>query len=347
MKQFLQTTKAESVLLISSINRRYFTGFNSSAGMLFITPKANYFITDSRYMLDAKASVKGCEFVELTKSYFEIVSDILKDQNLKTVGIEFDRLTITEFNSMKTKLDVEFIDISKEIMLRRNVKTESELELMRVAEGIGDKAFSEVLNFIKPGITEKEIANKIMALLNDFGGDGYSFAPIIASGTNGASPHAKPTDKKVEIGEFITMDFGCTYKGYCSDMTRTIALGEPTPEMRRIYDLVFEAQMAGINVAKAGVKGADIHNAALDVFKREEMENYFGHGYGHGIGLEVHEGFGAAPKTEEILLENFVISAEPGLYIKDFCGVRIEDLLILKKDGNENITFSPKELIIL
>lgn len=349
MQNFLKSTTSEAVLLISSINRRYFTGFNSSSGMLLITPKANYFMTDSRYIVDAEADIRNCEIlaISMEKPYFTLISEILTDQNIQSLGIEFDRLTVTEYNGIKSKLNVELNDISKEVQLRRNIKTEAEIVKLKTAEAIGDLAFAEVLEFIKPGVTEKEISNKIMALLNDFGGEGYSFDPIIASGTNGASPHAKPTNKKVQVGEFITMDFGCLYQGYCSDMTRTVALGKPTPEMVRIYDLVLEAQLRGISAAKAGVTGADIHNASAEVFVREDMDKYFGHGFGHGIGMEVHEGFGAGPRSADVLLENMVISAEPGLYIKDFCGVRIEDIIVLTKDGNINLTNSKKELIIL
>ncbi len=350
MQNFLKTIKnADATLIVSPINRRYFTKFNSSAGMLLITKDKNYFLTDFRYIVDANAQIKNCEIImiETGKGYYDIINGILAEQKIETLGVEFDRLTVAEFNTFKEKLPVNFVDISREILLARNIKTDDEIAKMRIAESIGDKAFTDILNFIKPGITEKEIANKIMSLMNEHGGDGISFDPIIASGKNGASPHAKPTDKKVEIGEFITMDFGCTYQGYCSDMTRTIALGTPTAEMKKVYDLVLEAQLLGVSIAKANIKGSEIHNAVSDFFKKHDVYDNFGHGFGHGIGLEVHEGFGAGGKSEDLLLENMIISAEPGLYFEGFCGVRIEDILVLKKDGNENLTNSKKELIIL
>lgn len=336
-------------VITSKINRRYFSGFETSAGMYLITKDENFFLTDFRYIVDAKSKVKNATIVliEMGKSYHSVVSDICKKIGATSMGVELENMTVSEFNVFKENYNLDFVDISRDIMLKRNTKTEFELNAMIESQKIIDKVYLELLNFVRAGVTEKEIATEIIYKAHKFGAEGLSFSSIVASGTNGASPHAKPTDKIVEAGDFVTMDFGCILNGYCSDMTRTVAVSHLADDKRRIYDLVLEAQLRGIKTAKAGIGGNLIHEAAASFFRENDMEQYFGHGFGHGIGLEVHEGFGASPRSNEVLGENFVISAEPGLYIKDFCGVRIEDLLILKKDGNQNITGSSKELFIL
>ena len=351
MKNLL--TNCDAILVTSQINRRYFTKFNSSAGMLLITQEKNYFLTDFRYIVAANNQVENCEVILITadKGFNATIKELLVQNNIKTLGLEFETLTVSQFNSFKDAFETEFVNISNEIILLRNIKSEDELAGMIASQKIIDEVFTEILVYIKEnvekGITEKNISAKIISLIYEKGAEGISFDPIIASGTNGASPHANPTDKKIVSGEFITMDFGALLNGYCSDMTRTIAVGEVSDEMKKIYNLVLKAQLLGIEKAKSGIKGCEIHNVAADFFKENDVLQYFGHGFGHGIGFEVHEGFGAGSKSEDLLPENAMISAEPGLYIENFCGVRIEDILILKKDGNQNITNSPKELIIL
>ncbi|MFI3116172.1 MAG: Xaa-Pro peptidase family protein [Clostridia bacterium] len=345
----------DAVLVTSDINRRYFTKFNSSAGMYLQTVENKVFITDFRYILLAKSQIKDCEIIQTTRErgYYQILNEIIEEKAIKKLGVEFSALKVSEFNILKEKLpeNIEYIDISGEISKLRNVKDEAEIQKMRDAQKIGDETFTEILEYIKNnyknGITEKNISAKLISLMYEKGADGLSFEPIVASGVNGASPHARPTDKKIVEGEFITMDFGCILDGYCSDMTRTIAVGTPTEEMVRIYNLVLEAQKRGIEFAKAGVLGCDIHSKASEYFKEHDMEKYFGHGFGHGIGMECHEGLSASPICKEPLLENFFVSAEPGLYIEGFCGVRIEDVIRLTKDSNEDITKSPKNLIII
>ena len=196
-------------------------------------------------------------------------------------------------------------------------------------------------------MTEQEIAARLQYEMLCLGADKMSFDPIVASGPNGSKPHAIPSDKKVELGEFITMDFGCKFGGYCSDMTRTVALGEPTEEMRKVYDTVLQAQLAGIAAAKAGVPGQDIHNAAAKVIEDAGYGEYFGHGFGHSVGIEIHESPNANYSNTNPMPEGCAVSAEPGIYLPGKFGVRIEDVIILRADGNEDITHSPKELIIL
>lgn len=339
----------EAWLVTSKVNRRYFAKFASSAGMLVMTKEQNYYITDFRYIVDAKRDIKNAEVLDCANGgYYKMVNEILAKHNVKVLGLEFDNMTVTEYNTTKDKLfGVEFINVSNDMMEIRNVKTEQEIQTMIEAQAIADKAYLKVIDSIKEGVTEKQIEAKIITELYNHGGEGISFAPIVASGINGASPHAKPSDKPVQAGELITMDFGCIYKGYCSDMTRTVALGKISDELNDLYHTVLDCQLAVIDKAQAGIKGSDIHNMAVDFFKERKVDQYFGHGFGHGIGLDVHEGYRANDTDHRIMPENAVISAEPGLYIEGVGGLRIEDVIVLKKDGNQNITFSKKELITL
>lgn len=343
----------DAVLITSPINRRYFTGFNSSAGMYLMTNDKNYFLVDFRYITAAKLGLKGCEIIqtEKNKTYNDILNQIFAEKNIKTLGIEYETMTIAEFESLKNSLDVTFCNASIGIQDIRGRKTDEETAKMQAAQDITDATFIEVVEYIrqnyKKGITERDIAKKLVESMSQKGAQLMSFQPIVASGVNGASPHARPTDKIVNEGEFVTMDFGANLDGYCSDMTRTVAVGKPSEKMVEMYNLVLEAQRLGIEFAKAGVKGCEIHNVAYDFFAKHGMEQYFGHGFGHGIGMEVHEGLRAAPACKKPLPENFFVSAEPGLYIENFCGVRIEDIICLKDYGYENITKSTKDLIII
>lgn len=350
---FEKFSNVDAVLITSGINRRYFTGFNSTAGMYLITKEKNYFIVDFRYITAARAGLSGCEVIqtEKNKTYNDILNKIFEEQAIKKLGIEYQTMTIAEFESLKSALKVEFVNASDDIQKLRNSKTEEESAKMRASQAITDETFTEIVEYIrqnyKKGITEKDIGIKLVALMSQKGAQLMSFQPIVASGVNGASPHARPTDKKIVEGEFITMDFGAILDGYCSDMTRTVCVGKPSEKMVEMYNLVLEAQLLGIKFAKAGVKGSEIHAVAVEHFEKYDMGQYFGHGFGHGIGMECHEGLTASPTCNEALPENFFVSAEPGLYIEGFGGVRIEDVIRLTKDGNENITHSTKDLIII
>ena len=238
-------------------------------------------------------------------------------------------------------------DLDELVDALRAAKDDGEIALMTKAQEITDRAFSEILKFIQPGMTEQEIAAKLQYDMLRFGAEKMSFDPIVVSGPNGSLPHGIPSAKQVQQGEFITMDFGCKYGGYCSDMTRTVALGEPTGEMRKVYQTVLEAQLAGIAVTKAGVPGKSIDAAARKVIEDAGYGEYFGHGYGHSLGIEIHESPNANTREETLLPVGAVVSAEPGIYLPGKFGVRIEDVLVLKDGGCEDITRSPKDLIVL
>lgn len=218
---------------------------------------------------------------------------------------------------------------------------------MIAAQRIAEKAFTEILNELRPGVTEKEVAARLQYLMLHYGAENMSFDPIAVSGANGSMPHGVPSEKPLAAGEFLTMDFGCIKNGYCSDMTRTVAIGFATEEMQLVYHTVLAAQAAGIAAAKAGATGAEVDGAARRIIANAGYGEFFGHSFGHGVGVEIHEAPNATPGNERPLPAGAVISAEPGIYLPGRLGVRIEDVVILKEGGCTDITKAPKELMIL
>ena len=256
-------------------------------------------------------------------------------------------MTVAELRRYEEKLDAKLVPMNDKIAGFRAVKEPYELERMRKAQKITDEAFKEVLKRIHVGMTEKELAAELIYCLLKKGGEGLSFDPIVVSGPNTSLPHGVPGDRRLKEGDFITMDFGVLYQGYCSDMTRTVALGYATDEMKKVYDTVLKAQLAGIAVTKAGVTGKQIDAAARQVIQEAGYGQYFGHGYGHCLGMEVHEMPSCSPGGETVMEAGMVSSAEPGIYLPGKFGVRIEDVVIFTDDGCEDITQSPKNLIII
>ena len=340
----------DAMMVTSAPNRHYAAQFPSSAGVAIVTKEKSYFITDSRYIEAAGKRITGAEIRQNTNqvSATDITNEIIKAHNIKKLGFEEDYATVAEYNRWKEKLTCqELVPATKLLMELRGVKEPEEIDSMVKAQRIAEKALTEVLDFIKPGVTEKEISAFLQYRMLCNGAEKMSFEPIVVSGVNSSMPHGVPSDKKVEEGDFITMDFGCVYGGYCSDMTRTVAVGYATEEMEKVYYTVLAAQKAGIAAAKAGVTGKSIHETAAKVIADAGYGAYFGHGFGHGVGVEIHEGAGAAPSNDKPLPAGAVISAEPGIYIPGKFGVRIEDVIVLGEDGCTDIMEAPRELIVL
>ena len=218
---------------------------------------------------------------------------------------------------------------------------------MVAAQRIAERALDQILGEIRPGVTEKEIAARLQYLMLHYGASDMSFDPIVVSGPNGSLPHGVPSERVIGRGEFVTMDFGCVYRGYCSDMTRTVAVGFATEEMQTVYNTVLAAQKAGIAAAKAGVTGREVDGAARAVIEAAGYGDCFGHSFGHGVGVEIHEAPNASPMNDKPLPAGAVISAEPGIYLPGRLGVRIEDVILLTEEGCRNMTKAPKELLVL
>lgn len=339
-----------SALIISPENRKYFTGFDSSDGFLLVSPDRAVFITDGRYIEAAEKQISNCEVKLLGKTYPQI-AEILGEMNCKHLLVEATRMTVSTYNSLKGVLKSTSIatdsTLDSLINTLRSVKTENEVESIIKAQRIAENAFEHILKFIKPGVTEKEIALELDFYMLRNGGEGLSFETIAVSGKNSSMPHGVPSDKRIENGDFITMDFGTIINGYHSDMTRTVAVGFATDEMKNVYDIVLKAQQNCLNNIKAGVSCKSGDMFARSVINDAGYGKYFTHSTGHGVGVEIHEFPNLSPASDSILQVGNIVTVEPGIYIPEKFGIRIEDMALITENGCQNLTKAPKELIIL
>ena len=351
MEKYLSilTDEVDGLLLTSRYSRHYGAEFDIAEGIAIVTKAGSRYFTDSRYIESAENGIKGFEVLEMNRenSYAKRLHAAIADFSVTTLGYEEEYLTVAELRYYEKELNAKLIPFNTQIHQFRGSKEEWELDRMRKAQDIADKAFSEILTRIKAGMTEKELQAEIIYCLLKNGADGPSFSPIVVSGPNTSLPHGVAGDRVIREGDFVTMDFGALYGGYCSDMTRTVAIGYATEEMEKVYNTVLQAQLAGIAASKAGMIGKDVDNAARKVIEDAGYGQYFGHGYGHSVGLEIHEKPNCGRYSEDIMVENCVASAEPGIYMPGKFGVRIEDCVIYKPEGVENLTHSPKNLIII
>lgn len=343
-------SKNDCVIITSPENRRYFTSFNSSDGFLVITVDEATFFTDSRYIEAAQNQVTVCKSV-LLRRVSETIVPYLKEKNIENIYLETERLTVAELNSLKKAFDFCKVEAKEEvdeiINKARAVKTDYEVDCIKKAQKIAEDAFSHILTFIKEGVTEKEIALELDFYMLKNGAEAVSFETIAVSGKNSSMPHGVPTDKKIENGDFITMDFGAVYNGYHSDMTRTVIVGKPTEKQKEVYETVLKAQKSALEVLKNGVTGFDADKVARDIIENAGYKENFGHGTGHGVGIEIHESPNLSPYSKAILETGNVVTVEPGIYIPDEFGVRIEDMALITENGYINLTNCEKELIIL
>ena len=344
INDILKQKNIEAIVVTSPENLYYFSGFTGGEGLLVFTPEKKYIIVDGRYTIQAKEQTKDFEVIQYNVLPYKIIADMGFDK----IGFEDKTISYNDFKMMSRAMPaVTTIGVSDELNEYRKVKTEEECKIIRRAEQIGDMAFEHILPFIKPGITEREIALELEFFMKKQGASALSFDTIVAVGPRSALPHANLTDTKVEEGKVVLMDYGCVYNGYCSDMTRTVAVGYADDKTKNIYDTVLKAQLTALDTIKAGVANRDVDKAARDIIEDAGYGKTFTHSLGHGVGLEIHEQPNLSPRSEEILKSGNVVSVEPGIYVEGFCGVRIEDVVLVTPDGYENFTHSPKDLIIL
>ena len=339
----------DAILLTSEANCYYAAGFMGE-GIALVTRRGSWYFTDSRYTEAADKAIGNAAVireVSREKPFSVLINEALAEAGAEKAGFEDQRMTVAEHAVYSEKLHCTLTPASALMTELRGSKDEEELSCMTAAQRIAEGALEQILKEIRPGMTEKEIAARLNYLMVSAGAEKTSFDTIVASGPNGSMPHAVPGMRKVREGDFITMDFGCVYKGYCSDMTRTVALGRPSDEMRNVYDIVLQAQLAGIAAAKAGVTGAAIDGAARKVIQDAGYGAYFGHSFGHSLGIDIHEAPNAAPGNDKPMPDGAVVSAEPGIYLPGKFGVRIEDVMILRPDGAQVITKAPKALLVL
>ncbi len=338
----------DAMLVTSQPGEFYAAGFYGE-GIALVAPGEALYITDSRYIEAAQRAVTAATVVSVTpdQGYLHHINAFLDRLGIHTLGVEEDYLSLAAYRRYESALHADLVPAGRLLLDLRAAKDPEELAAMGRAQAVTDAAFSAILDFLRPGLTEAEVAARLQYEMLRRGAERMSFDPIVASGPNGSMPHAVPGARKLQRGDFVTMDFGCKVDGYCSDMTRTVALGEPTEEMEAVYAAVLAAQRAGIAAARAGVPGKTIDAAARQVLEAAGYGLYFSHSFGHSLGLEIHEGPNASAREERVMPAGAVVSAEPGVYLPGRFGVRIEDVLILREGGCEDITRSPKELIIL
>ena len=347
----LEAHGLDAVLLTCEANRFYASGFHSSGtdGVAIVTRNHNYYFTDSRYTEAAARHVRDAEIRETDREhpYSALINEVIEKEHITRMGYEDEYMTAADFRRFSEKLHCELVPVTELLWTLRAVKDQAELDCMIQAQRIAEKALADILGEIRPGVTEKEIAALLLYKMLHYGAEDKSFDPIVVSGANGSLPHGVPSEKPIQAGEFVTMDFGCKFGGYCSDMTRTVAVGHVTEEMETVYNTVLKAQLAGIAAAKAGVTGAAVDGAARQVIADAGYGPYFGHSFGHSVGVEIHENPNATPSNSKPLPVGAVISAEPGIYLPGKLGVRIEDVIVITEQGCQDITLAPKELLIL
>ncbi len=336
-------------LIDSDINRRYFTGMKSSAGTLLVFRDAAYFIIDFRYIEKARKTAHSCEVILQDKLYEQICA-LIEKHGAKRVLIDSSVCTVKQLAALKSRLSCEIVSddtLSERTSSLRIVKTREELDKMIAAQRIAEKGLAHISEFIREGRTEKEIQLELDYYMLSHGAEALSFDTIALSGPNTSLPHGVPSDKKVKNGEFVLLDFGAVVDGWHSDMTRTLCVGEPSEEMRKVYDIVLRAQKAGLEAVRAGISGRELDAVSRKIITDEGYGDAFGHSLGHGVGMEIHESPYASPNVDDIINEGSVVTVEPGIYLEGKFGVRIEDFVIVTADGCINMTEAPKELICL
>ncbi|NKC66776.1 M24 family metallopeptidase [Vagococcus fluvialis] len=347
LREQMKSEGISSFLITSPYNLRYLTGFTGTTGLALIGLEEAFFITDFRYTEQAAKQCVGFEIVKNVGPILEVVADLVESKNIENLGFEESFVPFKQYVELEGLLEVDLIPVSGMVEELREVKDEEEIAIVEKACEIADKAFSHILTYIKPGMTEIQVANELDFYMRSLGASSVSFETIVASGLRSAMPHGVASEKVIEQGDMITIDFGCYYNGYVSDMTRTISLGEPSDKLREIYNVVKEVQQKVLDVAKPGMTGVELDAVARDYIASKGYGEAFGHSTGHGIGLEIHEGPNVSKLAEKAFVPGNIITNEPGIYLPGIGGVRIEDDMLVTENGIKRLTHSEKELIIL
>jgi len=343
----LKENNLDAFLVTNPFNRRYITGFTGTAGVALITESDAFFITDFRYVEQAKEQASHFTIIKLKETVEDELAKLLEKLQINRLGFEQEHVTYGQYMEYKKKFPVSLIASKEMIESLRVIKTEKEIEIIKQAAKIADDSFEYILDHIKPGVREIEIANELEFFMRKNGATSSSFDIIVASGFRSALPHGVASEKEIQQGDLVTLDFGALYKGYCSDITRTVAVGNISEKLIEIYNIVLEAQQRGVQGIKPNMTGKEADALTRDYIEKKGYGAYFGHSTGHGIGLEIHEGPGLSPKSNLVLEKNMVVTVEPGIYIPDLGGCRIEDDIVLTESGNERLTFATKEFIKL
>lgn len=347
LREALEETGIDAILITNEFSRRYMTGFTGTAGVAIVSKKDAVFITDFRYTEQAASQVKDFRIVQHTATLMEEVANQVMSMEIKSLGFEKDHVTYASYELYKHVLQADLVPVSGLVEKIRLKKTEEEITIIKAACRIADEAFEHIVTYIKPGMTELDVSNELEFFMRKLGASSSSFDTIVASGVRSALPHGVATDKVIEIGDFVTLDFGAVYNGYISDTTRTLAVGEPSEKLKEMYQVVLDAQLLALEKVKPGMTGKEADAIARDYIASKGYGEAFGHSLGHGIGLEVHEGPGLSSRSEIVLEPGMIITIEPGIYLPNIGGVRIEDDALVTENGLEKLTHSTKKLLIL
>ncbi|RLK62531.1 aminopeptidase P family protein [Atopobacter sp. AH10] len=345
IRESLIRNNLEALLITNPYNVRYVANFTGTSGFAVISKDKAFFVTDSRYTLQANEQAKGFEVITSKGNYYDSLAPYLIKSGIRELGFEADHLSYATYEAIAEILPVELVPTKGLILEIRRVKDEDEVAAIQEACRIADEAFHYILTYIKPGLTEIEVANALDFKMRELGASGVSFDTIVASGLRSAMPHGVASNKVIEEGDIITLDYGCYYKGYVSDVTRTFSYGELSDQLKEIHEVVRKAQEAGIKAIKPGVPASHIDDVARQYIKDKGYGEYYIHSTGHGIGLEIHEEPMVSSASLHVLKEGHVITCEPGIYIPGIGGVRIEDDILVTKDGHRVLTTTDRSLI--
>ncbi|MBE6876609.1 MAG: aminopeptidase P family protein [Ruminococcus sp.] len=343
--------KADCALITDDINRRYLTGMKSSAGYVLVFPEQSYLLIDFRYIEKARETVKHCQVIEQKGNLFRQFDELFQKHHANTIAVEAQSLTLQRCDNLKNHMkNYEFLTdntLSQALYDLRTVKSPEEITKIKSAQKIAEDALSALLEKLHAGMTEIQVALELDFYMRSHGAEDLSFETIALTGAHTSMPHGVPDERVIQKGDFVLMDFGAVVDGYHSDMTRTVCVGEPSAEMREVYEIVRTAQDTARAAAKSGISGKELDAFARDVITQAGYGEYFGHSLGHGVGLEIHEFPVASPNRDQLLPAGGVVTIEPGIYLPGKFGVRIEDFVHITKNGCENLTNIPNSLICL
>ncbi len=350
LREQLSERGLDGAIITGRPNTLYLSGFSGSTSFFLVGLDKAWLVVDFRYTIQAKEQAfDGVEVIEHGESFYSTLNELIASHKLERMGFEGHQLTFSEYERLKAKLPAvkSFVSLEDAVDRLRIIKDAQEIEKIQQAVLLGDQVFSHLLKFIKPGMKENEIATEMEYIMKKLGAQGPSFDTIVAGGTRSAMCHASPTDYVIQNGDAIVLDFGVIYQHYHSDMTRTIFVGEPSNELKKIYGIVRKAQEAALECLASGVRGFDADKVARDIITEAGYGQHFGHGLGHGVGLLIHEDPRLSFKSEDTLLDGMVFTVEPGIYVEGLGGVRIEDMGALVDGKFKNFTTSTKDMIVL
>ena len=348
LRALLHENGVDGILIASDVNRRYMSGFTGSSGYVIVTSDKALLFSDFRYRTQAPKEAVDYEFIEHGANIMEDIKRAIDQYGVRSLAFEAHLMSVAAFEKYKLALsEVQLVPGGEWVEQLRMVKDADEIAIIKEATSIADKTFDHMIGFIKPGMTELEVALELEFFMRKLGASSTSFDTIIASGERSALPHGVASERVLQDGEFVKMDFGAYYKGYVSDITRTVMLGKPTARHREIYDIVLQAQLAALNGIRPGMTGKEADAIARDMIKAHGYGDQFGHGTGHGIGMEIHESPRLSVTGDIVLQPGMTVTVEPGIYIPGFGGVRIEDDIVITQSGIEILTHATKDFIVI